>query len=72
MSEPRRDIRVFFDADIHADLKDFADVDGLTMADLLEQMIVPLVRQRRNEVMRLAGKFRRRGISRDDPESTES
>lgn len=69
MSLSRRDIKVFFDADVHADLKDCADIDGMTMADFIESIVVPVVRKRRHDVMKLAGRFRRRGILRDDPES---
>lgn len=71
MALERKDAKVYFDADIHADIKDLADVDGLTIADFIEAIVVPVVRKRRHDVMKLAGRFRRRGISQNDPELGE-
>lgn len=68
MSEPRRDVRVFLDADVHAALKVIAASKDMGLGDYIEKMLVPHVRSVVHDVTVMADQFRRSGISRSVPE----
>ena len=68
MSEPRKDVRVFLDADVHAALKVIAASKDMGLGDYIEQMVAPHVRSVVHDVTVMAEQFRRCGISRSDPE----
>lgn len=70
MSLARKDVKVYFDPDIHAGIKALADHDETSMQDYIEQLVAPLVHKRIHETIALAERFRRAGIVRDDRESS--
>jgi len=69
MSEPRKDVRVFLDADVHAALKVIAASKDMGLGDYIEQMVAPHVRSVVHDVTVMAEQFQRSGISRNGPES---
>lgn len=46
MSLERKDVRAKLDPELHAALKIFADLDGVTEAQFIEDLIVPVLRRR--------------------------
>lgn len=46
MSLERKDIRAKLDPELHTALKIFADLDGVTEAQFIEDIVVPLLRRR--------------------------
>lgn len=46
MSLERKDIRGKLDPELHTALKIFADLDGVTEAEFIEAIIVPVLRRR--------------------------
>lgn len=69
MSEPRKDVKVYFDPEVHAALKLICGSKDVGLAEYIESIVAPLVRTTVRDVMVLADEFRRAGISRDDPGS---
>lgn len=68
MSEPRKDIKVMFDAPMHAAIRTFCESKGCTMAQYIEAVVCKDIGSRVMDAMVLADEFRRAGISRDDAE----
>jgi len=70
MSEPRKDVRLFLDADMHAALKVIAASRDMGLGDYIEKLLVmPHVRSTVHDVTVMADEFRRCGISRSVTES---
>lgn len=70
MSLERKDVRASLDADLHAALKEICDLDGVTTAEFIEALLVPVLRKRIHDTMELSERLRRRGISGRDPDNT--
>ena len=70
MSLERKDVRFKLDPDIHADLADLCDVDGLDLAEFCERVITEAVRSRVHAATVLADRVARRGKtgSRREPD----
>jgi hypothetical protein len=69
MSQPRKDVRVFLDVEVHAALKVIAASKDMGLGDYIEQMLVPHVRAVVHDVTLMAEQFQRSGISRSAAES---
>jgi hypothetical protein len=69
MAIPRKDVKVYFDETDHAKIKAICDIDGITLADFIESVVVPAVEKRVHDAMMLAQALGAKGISRDLPES---
>jgi hypothetical protein len=63
VSLERKDVRVKFDAPMHAALAEFADLDGLDIAEWVEREVVRLIRARAHSASLVAERMRRLGIS---------
>ena len=70
MSLERKDIRAYIDPDVHQALVAICDTDGITIADFIEALVVPVVRRRVHDVSVLADRFRRAGLIRNEPEGS--
>lgn len=70
MSEPRKDVKVYFDHDVHAAIKAICDRKGLGLGEYIESLVVPHVKTVVHDVIVLHAEFLRSGIVRDDKEST--
>lgn len=46
MSLERKDVRAKLDPELHTALKIFADLDGVTEAQFIEDIVVPVIRRR--------------------------
>jgi hypothetical protein len=68
MSEPRKDIKVMFDAPMHSAIRAFCETMGCTMAQYIEAVICKDMGRRVMDTMMLGEQFQRAGISRDDAE----
>jgi hypothetical protein len=68
MAEPRKDVKVYFDPDVHAALKAICASRDVGLAEYVESIVAPHVRGIVRDVMVLADEFRRSGISRDGQE----
>ena len=66
MAEPRKDVKVYFDAEVHAALKAIAESRDVGLAEYIESIMAPHVRTMVRDTMVLADAFRRSGISGDD------
>lgn len=63
MSLDRKDLRLELDPDVHAGLDVLADVDGLQLAELAEQMIERAVRDRIHAATVIAERAKRLGMA---------
>jgi hypothetical protein len=70
MGAPRKDIKVYVDAHIHAALLAIAGRRGMTLGEYVEALVVPKVEEVIHDVTVLAAEFRRAGISRDDQDGS--
>jgi len=68
MAEPRKDVKVYLDPEVHAALKAICAQKDVGLAEYIESIVAPHVRGLVRDVMLLADEFRRSGISRDGPE----
>lgn len=68
MSLPRKDVRAYLDQPEHAALKLLAQQDGLTEAQLIEAIIVPVIHRRLHDAKIIAAKAELLGITRNLPE----
>lgn len=69
MSLERKDIRGKLDPELHTALKIFADVDGVTEAQFIEDIVVPVLRRRIADATLAAERLTDAGIigkNRDD------
>lgn len=69
MTEPRKDVKVYLDPDVHAALKAIAESKDVGLGEYIESIVAPHVRGVVRDVMVLAEQFRRSGIARDGKES---
>lgn len=63
MSLERKDIRAKLDAELHVALVEICDLDGVTQAEFIEAVLVPVLRKRIHDAIALASAARRAGIS---------
>jgi hypothetical protein len=61
MSLERKDVRFKLDPEVHADLADLCDVDGLDLAEFCERVVGEAVRSRVHAATVLAERVARRG-----------
>jgi hypothetical protein len=69
MSEPRKDVKVMLDPEVHAALKVICAHKDVGLGEFIESLVAPHVRAYVHDVMLMADDFRRSGISRDGQES---
>lgn len=70
MALERKDVRAKLDPEIHADLVDICEVDGVDIAEFVERLIIAAVRQRFHEATLLVERKTcrgRSGINRESP-----
>lgn len=63
MSLERKDVRAKLDPDIHADLVDICEIDGIDIAAFIENLLVPAIRKRCSDASELHARRERRGIN---------
>ena len=66
MSEPRKDVKVYLDPEVHAALKVICSHKDCGLADYIEQLVTPHIKAFVHDVTVMADEFRRSGISRED------
>lgn len=59
---PRKDVRAKLDAGLHEALKIFADIDGVTEADFIERIVVPVLQRRIADATVATERLARAGI----------
>lgn len=69
MSEPRKDVKVYLDPEVHAALKVICEKRDIGLGEYIESIVAPHVRSYVDDVMVMAEEFRRSGISRETQES---
>jgi hypothetical protein len=69
MSLERQDVRAKLDPDDHRALVRICDVDGVTIAEFVEKLLVPVIRKRVHDANLLARDFPLEGISGNGRES---
>lgn len=69
MSLERQDVRAKLDADDHRTLLRICDIDGVTIAEFVEKLLVPVIRKRVHDANLLARDFPLEGISGNGRES---
>ena len=70
MSLERQDARCKLDPSDHAALVDICDVDGVTIAEFIESLLVPIIRKRVHDANVLAAKHPVPGITGNNRESS--
>jgi hypothetical protein len=68
VSLERKDVRASLDADLHGILKDICEHEGITTAEFIERLLVPVLERRYHDTMKLARRFQRSGYSRSQSE----
>lgn len=63
MSLDRQDIRAKLDPEDHRALVRICDIDGVTIAEFVERLLVPVIRKRLHDASLLARDFPDAGIS---------
>ena len=69
MAAPRKDVKVYFDAEMHAAIRAICDRKGLGLGEYIESLVVPHVNSFVEDVTVLHAEFLRSGIVRDGKES---
>ena len=69
MSLERQDVRAKLDPDDHRALVRICDIDGVTIAEFVEKLLVPVIRKRVHDANLLARDFPLEGISGNGRES---
>lgn len=69
MSEPRKDVKVMLDPEVHAALKVICARKDVGLGAYIESIVAPHVLAYVHDVTVMADEFRRSGISRDGQES---
>jgi hypothetical protein len=69
MSLERQDVRTKLDPEDHRALVRICDVDGVTIAEFVERLLVPAIRKRVHDANLLARDFPQAGISGSERES---
>ena len=70
MSLERQDARTKLDPDVHAALVAICDVDGVTIAEYIERLLVPVIAARIRDATVLAARLTALGISGIPPGKT--
>jgi hypothetical protein len=70
MATPRKDVKVYFDAEVHAAIKSICDRKGLGLGEYIESLVVPHIKSVVDDVTVLHAEFLRSGIARNGQEST--
>lgn len=63
MSLDRQDVRARLDPELHAALVALCDVDGVTVAEFIENLLAPVIRDRVRAAMELHARVAHLGIS---------
>jgi hypothetical protein len=63
MSLERKDVRAKLDHDLHAALEILCDVQGVTQAQFIESVLVPVIRRRVHEATLIAARTTVSGIA---------
>lgn len=69
MSLERQDVRAKLDPDDHRALVRICDIDGVTIAEFIERLVVPVIRKRVHDANLLARDFPLPGTSGSSRES---
>ena len=69
MSLPKRDVKLWLDADVHSALKAICAAHDVGLGQYIEQLVTPHVRKVVHETTLMADEFRRSGIDRNGQES---
>ena len=69
MSLERQDVRAKLDPADHAALVAICDIDGTTIAEFIERLLVPVIRKRVHDATLLAARIPHPGTSGSDRES---
>lgn len=64
MGLERKDVRTYLDADVHRALTAICDQDGVSVADFVESVLVPVIMRRCHDAISLERKLREAGITR--------
>lgn len=59
----RKDVRAKLDPELHADLCDICEIDGIDIADFIEALLIPAIRKRCVDASELHARRERRGIN---------
>ena len=70
MSEPRKDVKVYLDPEVHAALKIICAQKDIGLGEYIEAIVAPHVESFVHDVTLMADEFRRSGISRNGQESS--
>lgn len=70
MSVERKDVRAKLDDDMHAALNAICDARGITQAEWIESVIVPVLRQQIADVNDLYSRFQRAGLTGNSRDSS--
>lgn len=70
MSLKREEARTYLDPDVHRALKAICDARGMTVAQFLEDLVVPEVNRLVHESTVIVDALRNAGISRKKPEKS--
>ena len=65
MSEPRKDVKVYLDADVHEALKIICEAKDIGLGEYIGALVAPHVKSFVHDVTVMAEAFRRSGISRN-------
>ncbi len=63
MSIERKDVRAKLDPELHAALKEICDLEGITTAEFVEAVLVPVLQKRIHDAIALARAAERAGIT---------
>lgn len=71
MSLERQDVRARLDAELHAALVVLCDVDGITVAEFIENLLAPVIRDRVRAAIELHERLSRLGLTATKCDSVE-
>lgn len=66
MSLPKKDMKVYFEHDVHAAIKVIAECEGLPMGDWIAEVITDVVAARIHKASLLIDAVNKSGIARND------
>lgn len=69
MTAPRKDVKVYFNEEVHAALKAICASKDIGLGDYIESIVAPHVKAVVHDVIMLAAEFQRSGITRESQES---
>jgi len=68
MSLERKDVRAKLDPELHAALVEICDLEGITQAEFVEAVLVPVLHKRVHDAIALSRAAERAGITGSDRE----